>query len=110
MNRLLIALPFALALASCGDKAEEAPADDTRGAEGEVLGGTISDAMLPLDTVKSENPPLREGPAPGEGGTAPSATTGSRAPAAAGGGSEAPEATPEPAAEPAPEPAPEDEA
>lgn len=70
MNRLPFALPFALVLTACGDKAEQAPANDTRGAEGEVLGGTISDDMLPLDTVTSQSPPLRESPAPGAGANA----------------------------------------
>jgi hypothetical protein len=47
----LIALP--LAVAACGDKEP-----DTRAtAAGEILEGTTSDAMLPLDTVRSQ-PPL----------------------------------------------------
>lgn len=55
-KRLFLAVvPFAL-LAACG---EEAPADDSRSASGEVLEGTISDAMLPLDRVQSE-PPLED--------------------------------------------------
>lgn len=32
---------------------------DRRGAEGEVLGGTISDAMIPLESVKSQSPAQR---------------------------------------------------
>ncbi|MET0587104.1 MAG: hypothetical protein ABWZ75_01165 [Novosphingobium sp.] len=47
----LIALP--LALAACGDKEPDAKAT----AAGEILEGTTSDAMLPLDTVRSQ-PPL----------------------------------------------------
>jgi hypothetical protein len=47
-------LPLAL-LAACGEE----PADDGRAASGEVLEGTISDAMLPLDRVQSE-PPLED--------------------------------------------------
>ncbi|MFA7603670.1 MAG: hypothetical protein WCY29_11740 [Novosphingobium sp.] len=42
-----------LALAAC--KGEKKPAEGT--AQGEVLPGSISDAMLPLDTVRSQ-PPL----------------------------------------------------
>lgn len=47
-------LPLAL-LAACNEEA----ADDGRAASGEVLEGTISDAMLPLDRVQSE-PPLED--------------------------------------------------
>jgi len=36
-----------------------------------VLGGSISDAMLPLDRVKSEAPPLRESVSPADGDAAP---------------------------------------
>ena len=32
--------------------------DDDATARGEVLGGTISDDMLPLDTLQSQSPPL----------------------------------------------------
>lgn len=50
--RLLPAL-FALGLlAGCGGDASS----DKRTATGEVLAGTISDDMLPLDTVKSQAP------------------------------------------------------
>ena len=51
---LFLLLPLAL-LAACND----APADGSRAASGEVLDGTISDAMLPVDTVQSE-PPLED--------------------------------------------------
>ena len=53
-KRLSLLLPLAL-LAACND----APADGSRAASGEVLEGTISDAMLPLDRVQSE-PPLED--------------------------------------------------
>ena len=54
-KRLLSALaPLAL-LAACNDE----PTDDGRAASGEVLEGTISDAMLPVDQVQSE-PPLED--------------------------------------------------
>lgn len=48
-----------LALSACGgdkDKAE----GERKTAAGEVLGGSISDNMLPLDTIQSQSPPLRE--------------------------------------------------
>lgn len=53
-KRLVIhaALALPLALAGCGDKA-----DKQAQAGGEVLPGSASDAMLPLDTATSK-PPL----------------------------------------------------
>jgi hypothetical protein len=55
--RLFLALAPIAFLAACGgDSASET---DGRAASGEVLEGTISDAMLPLDTVHSQ-PPLAE--------------------------------------------------
>jgi hypothetical protein len=50
----MILAPFAVALlAACGS---EPSGDDGRSASGEVLEGTISDAMLPVDRVRSEAP------------------------------------------------------
>lgn len=54
-----LALGALLALSACGEKAPES-AEERKTAAGEVLGGSISDAMLPLDTVTSQSPPLRE--------------------------------------------------
>ena len=54
-KRLLLALPAFALLAACGG---DAPADG-RAASGEVLEGTISDEMLPVDRVRSE-PPLED--------------------------------------------------
>ena len=85
MIRSLAVLPVLLVLAACGDEPAEAPTDDRRGAEGEVLGGTIHDAMLPLPTVRSQSPPLESstgttaaagGPTPSAGQTEPSAQPG----------------------------------
>jgi hypothetical protein len=56
VKRLILALPALALLAACGG---EAPADDSRSASGEVLEGTISDTMLPVDRVRSE-PPLED--------------------------------------------------
>ena len=56
MNRLLsaaLALSLGLALSGCGEDRKAAGAGT---AEGEVLPGSASDAMLPLDTVKSQAP------------------------------------------------------
>ena len=47
----------ALPLGACGGGGESG--DDERTASGEVLEGTISDEMLPLDTVTSEPPLLK---------------------------------------------------
>ena len=59
---LILAIPAAL-LAACNSDVE----DDGGTASGEVLEGTISDAMLPLDTVTSQ-PPLAA-PEPAAGST-----------------------------------------
>lgn len=58
MPRLFVSCAALALLAACGSDPAPAPADDGRqGAEGEVLGGTISDDMLPLDTLRSQSPP-----------------------------------------------------
>jgi hypothetical protein len=51
---IVMLLPLAM-LAACGEEA----VGDGRAASGEVLEGTISDAMLPIDRVQSE-PPLED--------------------------------------------------
>jgi len=59
MLPIRLSVPAMLALlAACGEKADTGPERKT--AAGEVLGGSISDAMLPLDTVQSQSPPLHE--------------------------------------------------
>jgi hypothetical protein len=64
----LVVLALLASLAGCGGKQADGPERKT--AAGEVLGGSISDAMLPLDTVESQNPPLREGAGGEDGETA----------------------------------------
>ena len=90
---LALLAPLAL-LAACND----APKDDGRAASGEVLEGTVSDAMLPIDRVQSE-PPLED----------PEAFAKVQEKAAAsedkGEQEKAPEAEEAAVAEPAPEPA-----
>ena len=58
MTRYALVLPaVALLLSACGD--EKAPAADATkeaGPQGQVYGGTISDAMLPVGEVKSQSP------------------------------------------------------
>lgn len=46
---------LALLLAACGDQAE-APAEQGGAASGEVLPGSISDAMIPLEQLDSQAP------------------------------------------------------
>ena len=59
---ILTAATTTLLLAACSEEAAEPEptqaAGDNRTAKGEVLGGTISDEMLPLDTVQSQSPSL----------------------------------------------------
>ena len=43
-------------LAACGSDAAPQQSAGGSGAEGEVEGGTISDAMLPLESVTSQSP------------------------------------------------------
>lgn len=103
-SRLLVTIAALGALASCGDKAETGKERTT--AAGEVLGGTVSDAMLPLDTVRSQSPPLRGGDA-GEEEGGEDGGPGENQPAARPAPS-TPAADPEPA--PSPAATPEDEA
>ena len=56
-KRLLLVLPVLALLAACGG--ENTSTTDGRAASGEVLEGTISDEMLPVDRVRSE-PPLED--------------------------------------------------
>ena len=95
---ILILLPLAL-LAACKDEVAD---DSGRAASGEVLEGTISDAMLPLDRVTSE-PPLEDpeafAKAQEKAADSPAAAA---TPAAGSEDAEAPDSEAEPAAEPAP--------
>lgn len=67
---LLVAGP--LALSACQDEAplEENADEADRAAKGEVLGGTISDDMIPLDRLRSQSPPVADVPAASQGGGA----------------------------------------
>jgi hypothetical protein len=53
MRNTAITICLALALAGCGGEEKKAVGGT---ASGEVLPGSVSDAMLPLDTVKSQAP------------------------------------------------------
>lgn len=52
---LLLTLGGALALGACSKGAEQKTVGAGK-AEGDILPGSISDAQLPLDTVKSQSP------------------------------------------------------
>lgn len=89
-------------LAACGGDASEQEDDDARTASGEVLEGTISDAMLPLETLQSQ-PPLAVASPDATSAGAPAGDEGEAAeegPAAPADDETAPPAT-EPAGEPA---------
>ena len=61
MRHFAILAVASLLLAGCKDEpAAPGPENEAQSAEGEVLGGTISDDMLPLGQVTSQAPPLRE--------------------------------------------------
>ncbi len=72
VKKIGIILPAIIALAACGDDpVPPATADGT--ASGKVLEGSISDAMLPLDTVQSQSPLLA--PSSPDGGSSDDAST-----------------------------------
>ena len=76
MTRFLLLASTCLALAACGDTSETpSETDENLDARGEVLGGSISDDMLPLDTVTSQSPSqgADEEAASSNGGSAPAA-------------------------------------
>ncbi len=87
MKAVLVLAACVLALAGCkGDAKKDAGAGK---AQGEVLPGSTSDAMLPLDTVKSQAPLALKSEG-GEGGDTKNAKAKPGAKA-----SDAPEDTPE---------------
>lgn len=56
MRIWLTAMAGAGLLAGCSGDSAQRDASDRRKAEGEVLGGTINDAMIPIEAVKSQSP------------------------------------------------------
>ena len=76
-------LAIALVLPACTSQ-DDAATDQSAEASGEVLEGSIGDAMLPLEEVTSAAPVAQTSPAAAEGGTAsPAPETGSDAEAEA---------------------------
>jgi hypothetical protein len=55
MNRVALLAALCLGLAACEDPSA-APAEQGAAATGEVLAGSISDAMIPLDELNSQAP------------------------------------------------------
>ncbi|MCB2066335.1 MAG: hypothetical protein KDE15_06810 [Erythrobacter sp.] len=64
----LLAAPLLL-LVACSDEDAALSEDDGREASGEVLEGSISDAMLPLEEVQSQAPLAEPEAAPSGGAT-----------------------------------------
>lgn len=62
---LFAALIGATLLSACGSEPERT-ADDDRDAAGEVMKGTISDAMIPLDQLRSQGDPAEEAETTGD--------------------------------------------
>ena len=78
--RLLALAPLSLALAACGDDAvpdEAATSDADATARGEVLGGEISDEMLPLDQLRSQSPAAPRANSTGSGSSSASSSNDS---------------------------------
>ena len=85
-------------LAACH---ESSPKNDQRSASGQVLQGTISDAMLPVDKLKSQGPTLA--PTAGKGaatGATAAASSADEATSDASSDASADETTPAPAPSP----------
>ncbi len=102
--RPLVLTSFALSIAACGEEAEEPTRETELGGEasGEVLGGSISDDMIPLEQLRSQSPSApRPTSASNDGGSSSSDDESDAEPAPelqeAEASTEAP--APEPAAE-----------
>lgn len=69
MRPALIAPVIVLAatLGACGNNGSETGGPERNAPAGEVLGGEISDAMVPLDTVRSTSPAAPRAAASGTG-------------------------------------------
>lgn len=60
-----LAVPL-LALAACEEEVPQTSSAETGGeAAGEILGGTISDGMIPLEELTSTSPPAERGASEG---------------------------------------------
>lgn len=71
MKPIVAILPCLMLLAACGSEpAPDQGAGEDGTAAGEVLEGSISDEMLPLDTIRSQSPSLEKSPAASATGNA----------------------------------------
>jgi len=84
MLRSLPVFLLPLALAACGGGAPDA-ANDSRQAEGEVLEGSISDDMIPLDQLRSQGQHQEASPSAGADEAGAAEETGADAGEAAPG-------------------------
>ena len=66
--RVALTIAALAALAACGTGTDEA-GPERRDAAGKVLGGEVTDDMLPLDSLRSTSPVEPRRAAPGEDGT-----------------------------------------
>ncbi len=57
MKQIILTV-LALGVVSCSNEPVEQSGDGDLEAKGEILGGTIRDDMLPLESVSSQSPPL----------------------------------------------------
>ena len=64
--RFTVAMALSLVLAGCGSSDGVETTEEGAKAQGEILGGTISDEMVPLEEVRSASPPAKK--EAGEGG------------------------------------------
>ena len=66
MTRKLAILPIPLMLAACGWFDQQPEAEQSAGVQGELLEGSISDEMIPVDELRSQSP--RAATLPSDGG------------------------------------------
>lgn len=105
MTRAVPPLLALLVLAGCGDLGGSTPAEEGAAASGEVLAGSVSDAMIPLEQLESQAPlaPRQAPPASDIDAEQPEVTpVPGIEELGAGGGAEAGAAPATPAPEPAP--------
>lgn len=100
MIRSIALLFLALALAACGKAADKSTGGT---ADGEILPGSASDAMLPLDSVRSQPPLAPKAEATGKASGSAKQATGAASDAPPSEGAQT-EATATPVKEPSPAP------